>query len=348
MFHKNINNKGICHKGIKLLNKLIDDSNCLYWLDNTFTSFKSINNILYIIYSNKNKSIISYNLINNKKICEIKEAHNEQITNFRHYFDKINHRDLIISISANDNNIKLWDVNNWECIANIKNVNKDGRLYSGSFLNNNFQIYIISSNHNWNKNKDIELIKVYDLKGRKIKEINDSNDATFFIDSFYSDKMSRNFIITGNTGVINSYDFKENKKYKKYIDNDKKKDDDHYSIIIFKKEEEKVELIDSSCNGTIKIWDFFSGSLINKIIVSLRWIKGIYLWDNDNLFVGCLDYSLKLIDLKKGDIILNIKNLKDIILTIKSIEHPKYGKCLITQGIKEINIWNKNINLILK
>ena len=161
--------------------------------------------------------------------------------------------------------------------------------------------------------------------------------------------MSKNFIIAGNSGEINSYDFNENKKYKKYIDNEKVKDDDHYSIIIFSKEEEgKIELIDSSCNGTIRIRDFFSGSLINKIIVSHFWIKGICLWDNDNLFVGCLDYSLKLIDLKSGNIIQNIKNLKDAILTIKKIEHPKYGKCLITQGIKEINIWNKNFKLDLK
>ena len=196
----------------------------------------------------------------------------------------------------------------------IKNINKNGRLYSASFLNNKHQIYIISSNINWDKNKDIELIKAFDLKGRKIKEINDSNNTTFFIDSFYNEKMSKNFIITGNSGEINSYDFNENKKYKKYIDNEKAKDDDHFSIIIFSKEEEgKIELIDSSCNGTIRIWDFFSGSLINKIFVSHLWIKGICLWDNDNLFVGCRDYSLKLVDLKSGNIIQNIKNLKDVI-----------------------------------
>jgi len=346
MNHKGILNKGICHKGIKILNKISDDSNCIYWLDNTFTAFKSIDNILYLIYSNAKRSIISYNLVNNKKINEIKEAHSEQITNFRNYFDEINHRDLIMSISANDNNIKIWNEKNWECISNIKRINKIGRLYSACFLNNKHHIYIISSNNNWDKTKETESIKVFDLKGRKIKEINDSNTTTFFIDSFYCDKFSKNFIITGNSNSINSYNFDENKKYKKYFDNEKSKDDDHYSIIIFKKDE-KIELIDSSCNGIIKIWDFFSGSLIKKIIVSQRWIKGICLWDDDNLFVGCLDNSLKLIDLKNGNIIQNENNLIDPILTIKMIEHPKYGKCLITQGIKEINIWIQSINFVL-
>ena len=33
--------------------------------DNNFSVFKSINNIIYLIYANKKKSIVSYNLINN-------------------------------------------------------------------------------------------------------------------------------------------------------------------------------------------------------------------------------------------------------------------------------------------
>ena len=61
-----------------------------------FSAFKSINNIIYIIYANINKSIISYNLIENKKINEIINAHENEITGFRYYLDKINKRDLII------------------------------------------------------------------------------------------------------------------------------------------------------------------------------------------------------------------------------------------------------------
>jgi len=39
-------------------------------------------------------------------IKEIKNYHNEYINNFRHYLDKINKRDLIISISPDDSNIR--------------------------------------------------------------------------------------------------------------------------------------------------------------------------------------------------------------------------------------------------
>ena len=74
-----------------------------YFIDNTFCVFKSINNIIYLIFANKNDSIISYNLTNFQKINEIKNAHNREIIGFRHCLDIINKRDLIISISTYNN-----------------------------------------------------------------------------------------------------------------------------------------------------------------------------------------------------------------------------------------------------
>ena len=31
-----------------------------------------------------------------------------------------------MSVSRNDNNIKIWNVNNWECIQNFTNINNVG------------------------------------------------------------------------------------------------------------------------------------------------------------------------------------------------------------------------------
>ena len=81
---------------IEYLKDLTDDSYADFSYDNSFTVFKSINNILYLIYSNRNKSIISYDIIHNIKLNEIKKAHCALITNFRHYLDKIKKTDLII------------------------------------------------------------------------------------------------------------------------------------------------------------------------------------------------------------------------------------------------------------
>ena len=308
-------------------------------LDNIFCIFKSINDIYYIIYTNKNRSIISLNLVNNDKINEIKNAHEETIRNFRYYLDKINKRDLIISISCKDNNIKLWNINNMECLLNIKNINKEGALFSACFLYDNNGYYILSSNCNFNG--ESERIKIFDLKGNIIKEINDSNDKIFFIDSYYDSKLSKLYIITGNQGYVKSFDYNENKIYFQYSDNNDKRA--HDSIII-NENKDKINIIESSLNGNIRIWDFHSKELLRRIKITKRELYGICLWNNDYLFVGCDDNSIKLIDLKQRKIIKEFYSHNNEVITIKKLIHPKYGECLISQGFDDqIKLWvNKN------
>ena len=81
---KNINNPP---KNIKLKGNITEDSFAYVILNNTFIVFKSINHIIYLIYCNINNSIICYNLEKEQKINEIKNSHEEYITNFKHYFD---------------------------------------------------------------------------------------------------------------------------------------------------------------------------------------------------------------------------------------------------------------------
>jgi len=106
-----------------------------HWcLDNSFIVFKSIYNILYIVYATENKSIINYNLLENKKVCEIKKSHLYYINIFKYCFDKENKRDVIMSVSCEDRNIKLWDINKCECIINLVNFNQNGLIFSACFL----------------------------------------------------------------------------------------------------------------------------------------------------------------------------------------------------------------------
>ena len=310
---------------IKFLKDLSVEAYSFCYLDNIFIVFHSFNNnILYLIYTNKKKSIISYNLINNKRINEVKNAHRTYITNFRYCLDKNNKRDLIISISCNDNNIKLWNINNLECLHNFENIYNSGQLFSACFLNNNNQINIITGNSNFNNS---ELIKIYDINGNKIKEINNSNDNIFFIDVFYDNKFSKIYIITGNFGNAKSYDYNENKIYHKYNINDNRS---HNNIIINDKEE-IIKLLECSYDGDIKIWNFHSGELLNKLIIIYNNLYGICLWDNEYLFIGCEDGSIKLLNIKKGKIIKNLIGHKKRVLNIKKINHPLYEECLVSQ-----------------
>jgi len=205
-------------KNIELLKHLAKDSKIQYDLDNTFCSFKSINDLLYLVYVDKNNSIICYNILDNIKEIEIKNPHNKFISNFRHYLDNTNKRDLVMSISAEDNNIKVWNINNFECVADIKNIYIDENLlYSACFLNDNNNIFIITNAFFGKFRRLNNEIKVFNFNGVKVKSINESQYSSYFIDVYYDKQLSKNFIISGNDIQVISYDFNNNKMYKQYF-----------------------------------------------------------------------------------------------------------------------------------
>ncbi len=187
-----------------------------YGLVNTFETFKSIDDKLYIVYTNCNCSLLCYNLFLEKMVIEIKNKSAEWITNIKHYCDLQNKRDIIMTIYELDNMIRLWNVQKWECFQNIKNINSQGIIHSGNFLFENNQIFIITSNNNL-KGKS-QPIKVFDLKGNKIKVIKNSCEGTLFIDSFYDNKNKITYIITCNKNYVISYDYNKNVLYHKYYD----------------------------------------------------------------------------------------------------------------------------------
>ena len=86
------------------------------------------------------------------------------------------------------------------------------------FLTDNKPNYIIVSDcSDFLYSSESDPIKVFDLKGNKIKEIKDSiNNNTFFIDVYFDEKFSKTYIITGNCGFVESYDYNNNKIYNKY------------------------------------------------------------------------------------------------------------------------------------
>ena len=243
-----------------------------------------------------------------------------------------------MSISRNENNIKVWDINNWENIVNIKNINNVGYIYSACFLNENNQNYIITSNRNLNGNP--EGIKIFNFKGQKIKEINDSNDHTFYIDTFYDNILDKNFIITGNFGYVKSYDYIKNELYYKYDDNKCINNDRFHCSLIVKYNEKIIKIIESSGDGFIRIWNFHSGILLDKIKIGPR-LYSICLWNDNYLFVGCQDNSIKLLELNNKLIVKSLSGHNDWVLSLKIFFHPQYGECLISQnwGLSQIKMW---------
>ena len=320
---------------IKLLKEITNNSFSDWIFENTFLIFKSINKYYYLVYATGIKSIICFDLLNFQIINEIKNSHEQNITNFKHIYNKKTENDLIMSVSRNDNNIKIWEIKSFHCILNLKKINSDGLLNSAAFLNYNNNIYITTSNRNWT---NPEQIKIFDLNGKKIKEINKSKANSFFIDIFYEN--SKIFIISGNEGNIIAYDYIENEIYNRYFEQNEN-DIFHHSIKIYE-DEDIIKMIESSDgNGIIRIWDFHNCILLTKIKTSNNSLRCISLWDKDYLLVGCGDKTIKLINLENGKIINSLIGHKNGVSFFKIISHPVYGKCIISQGFEndQIKLW---------
>ena len=338
--------KNLKIKNIKLLKNVTSDSYCIDYLDNTFELFNIKNTKkIYLVYATAKNSIKCYNL-EEKNITLIKEiikAHDDYITNFRHIYNNNLKVDILMSISGN-NQIKIWNCDNWNCILELNNINKSGMLYSACFLFDENNYYIISSNRD---TYDPEFMKIFDFNGKKIKEIKNSNKSTYFIEIFYDNSIMKNYIITGNQNFIRSYDYDENKVYYTYSDNknnDNNKNYNHFSIVM-NISEGIIKMLESCEDNFIRVWNFHKGNLINKINCNTGLI-GICLINENYLCIGCMDKTIKFVDLEKGVIgKLSTDYGKSFICTIKKFVHPVFGECLISQGWhdEQIKIWiNKN------
>ena len=305
-------------------------------LDNTFITFISYNNILTLIYSTKNNSIISYNLNELQIITEIKNAHKGFfINNFRHFFDKYKKLDLILSISAKNCAINIWNNLNWELIFSFENIYSLGRINSACLIQTELNnLFIITSNNFFNSP---ESIKIYDLNKKLIKEISNSQENVYYIDTYISDDNLKIFIIACCYDFVISYNYEENTLYKKY---NSPSSQIHYSFKIIKNND-IVKLIESSMDGYIRIWDFNTSELLDKINLSKNCLYGIYLISDNKILVSCADKCVKLINIETKNI-KNIYGFNNWICCSNFILHKKYGKCIITQGVK-----NEQVKLVL-
>lgn len=304
-------------------------------LEITCLIFKSIDDLNLIIYSRINRSIVCYDINNDQKVNEVLNAHHEKITYLNKYTNRKNKINVMLSISSVDNNLKVWNISNFQCLCSILGINKQGWINCACFLNNNNQVYVLTTN-SFGFSKKPDPIKVFDLKGRNKNNIKDSQTNTYFIDVYYDDMSSKKYIITGNAGFCRSYDYNQNIVYRTYFDNDSRI---HVSSII-KEKGDKVELIESCQNGSLKIWDFHKGYKIGIINFFPNGYYDICLWDNDYL----LSYSkgeknIEILDLNKKIIIKTVKINNKRLIKISKVIHSQYGECLVFQEENGFMLW---------
>lgn len=339
--NKNITSKGDMPQNINFIGELCNNSYNDIALDYTFTVFNSKENIAHLVYATNDYQLIFLDLTEMKLLKKIEKAHSRFISNIHHFYDDKENSDIIMTASYENNNIKLWDLNTYDSILNIKRANVSSLLLSVCFLKYNNTNCIVSSNGDLNtKIKKFSPIKLFDFKGNAILEINDSNYNTNFITTYYDSLTSQYFVITGNDGFINSYNLMENSFYLKFCDNETRS---HRSLAVYNSEQ-NLKLIDSCEDGIIRIYNFYTGKIIKRIFTGFSPLRGICIWDKDCFFIGCKDKTFKLVDTNKGIVIKSIKAQNSTVLTVKKINLPKYGNCLVSQGMNEdnINLWSVN------
>jgi len=328
---------------IKISSDIIKNSFANYSYESSFIVFKSINNQLELAYTTKEKSLIIYDINSKKELFKPGERHNNHITNIKHIYDKINKMDIVMTISKKDNNIKIWNVTdqkkeNEDIIAYEKNF-----LYSACFLQDMNEIKILTSNGKnlqaYQTNEKFENMKLFNLKGKLIKEINDTNDCTYFVDIYYDKNSSKIFILTGNYNYVKSYIYETDEiasLYHKYYECN---NGIHPSVIV-NTFEQKIKLIESCEDGIIRIWGFHSGDFIRKINTDNNNLYGICLWNENYIFVGSKDQNIKLIDLKNGLIIKNLEGHNGRIISFKKIILSDNTEQLYSQGLDgKIKLW---------
>ena len=338
-----VNGTNLIPKSFKFIKNLADIQDLNPYCN--YIIFTSINNILYLVYASGDFSIASYDLINNIKINEIKNCHSKNILSLEHIYDKENKKNLLLSLS-NDNNIKLWNIDNLECILNIKSKieNNEEIEYcvnsSCCFLQDKNKTYIVISR------ECDEMIEIYDMKGNIIKKFGDSSLQTK-ICSFYDNNLDKSYIISLKHKKLISYDFNSGAIFRTYDQIEKFKHmltlNYHSILIIYEKDLTKLIAIDCYC---VNIWNFYTGQNIKKINIKFdkySHSKNVCLWNNKYLLMiynpsyvsdaGKENNSIFLVDIEKGSIKKNIITFKKFYLFfISKLIHPIYGECLMTFG----------------
>ena len=318
------------------IHKTITSSSFLpYSIDNTFDVFTSLKDELLLVYSTKIKSIECFDLVKYKFHKTILNAHNGQILTIRHYCPKYIGKDLILSSSNGDYAVKIWDVETWTCKFNINKIYEKGIMYSVCILFDEYQkeSFIFTSS-------DTDYIKMWSMDEKFIKNISKTNiNEKYFIDTYYDNKEYKYYLISGEMRCIKAYELNLNQLFRTYIDNNSYSE--HVSAFIYNKGD-VTRLVESEFYGTVRIWNFHTGYIIQKIDVCRRTpLVSLCLWNENYLLVSCVDNTIKLVDFKNFALIKSFTGHNNEVCSIKKFIHPAYGECLLSQGLvnEHIKMW---------
>ena len=300
-------------------------------IDRVFCAFKSFSCESLIVWGSTSYNVEFYDCEKGKIVKTFVQAHSQTIYSCRHYPDSQKRIDYIIT-SSYDRSVKVWDYKQSSYILNISKAHSAFYIYSVSLLlsKNNEPNYVITSASN-------DKMKIWDFQGNYLRNVGQDTDNTYFIDVYYNKSKKKHYLINANSVDVKSYDFNTGNLFQKYKGTPQTW---HMSVVINETKDGPI-LIESDGTGKIRMWDFNTAVLLKNIIpqnsVNLR---GICLWNDRYLFAAGNDYKVKLFDLEEGKFVKSLEGHTSTVCTIEKIMHPKYGGCMISQGLDgKLKLW---------
>ena len=303
-------------------------------IDNVFCAFKTLKGDYYVVWGTPTYNIVVYDLRLETQIKSI-VAHTSTIFSCRHYVDKKDKQDLVIS-SSYDRSVKVWNVKDWSNIINIQTAHNGYYIYSVCILSDEFEHknYIISAAPN-------EYTKIWDFSGKFVREFGVSNESTYFINVWLDSKNKKYYILNANSVDVKVYHFNTGLLYRSF----KGTPNTWHMSALVNEVDNLTQLIESDGNGNVRIWDFYQGTLIKTIASSGINLRGICLWNDQYLFASGSDYNVKLYDLKSGTYLKKYDGHTSTCCALDKIVHPKYGECLISHALDgKLKLWINKSN----
>jgi WD40 repeat protein len=304
-------------------------------LDNLFTVFNSKDNKNVLVYPKGERQVDVYDIDDDASLRSF-QAFDENINQCRYFYDPIFNRDLIIS--AGDNAVKVWSINNFKKLVDIEKVYKSKSEISSVLVLSHETArknYIVVSDYSINMNP----IKIYDFNGDKLRHIDVNLTVTYL--TYHYDKEDKNYYLiccSGNdASCIRRYDFETGKLVKEYTKNVK---DLSYTSLYIREFNKSTQIVASDSKGYITVWYYHSG-VVEKLIDILKGIdiKGICQWDERIVCVGTLD-NIDLIDVQEGKLLTKLKSNDGWVVNVKKFKSSVYGESLVSLSEDgKIKLW---------
>ena len=319
-------------QNIKFVKKISDSFGCYsrYVIDCVcfFISKKEEHLLGYI--DKDNKSIIFYDINDDKEIKKINNAHDQGIYTIKYY--DYNYYDIILTSSYN-NDIKIWNYNESLNILTINNIFNNYKYVRSSTLlfdDNSFYIFCIG---------DYNYINIYNSSGDLYKNIGNNDEDRRYIEIFEINE--NKYIISGGTKGINVFNYPSFSNYYCFREKNDTKYHNYAKIIKLKN---IYNLIDVGDFNKIKIWDFFNKNLIKCISSnSKESLGGFILINNIYLIIGSHDKEIKIFDINNGVIGNKYNKHTSEIVGIKAIKDKNNNQYFVSYGRDNtIYLWSLN------